>query len=139
MSQYKPVVNPALIPQAKMRSFYGLGGEPDSVFKIYDSKGNDISNGFLNEILDMDLGVTGSMKLRAGCRKISDTGFSGDVEDMFPINLGNRRRYGVVVGGSLSVIDIPDIGDNGDPIELTPAGTPATVSNEYPIVSPEAW
>lgn len=155
MSSYRPFSNPSVIPNARVRDFRGIGGQDLRVFKYYDAKGNDISNSFFNDMQDFNLGEAGTLQLRDGCRKIEASGYSDHIEDIFFMTLGGRKFYGVQVGQALMVIDIPDANKNQilgfmdsseeihvasrDPVDVTPASSKATLSNEYPVADPGAF
>jgi len=101
------------------------------MIKRTNARGNDISNSVSNETYDLNMGQRGSMILRAGCRKINETGETSDIISMFAVNIGGLQRYAVKIGTSLSLIDISEY-----PINLDPADPATTLTTNYPATFP---
>jgi len=123
---------------SKFRDFNGLGGPIDRVLKRTNYKGWDISNGVANELMDLECREQGSIILRAGCRKISDTGIANSITNIFQVTLGGKRRFAYVAGGNLTIEDMPEwIMKRQPSFTLDPIDDKEAVSTIYPAASPE--
>ena len=122
--------------QAKFREFDGIGGPQRQLLRRFNDRGWDISNSVANETVDLSLFQHGSMILRNGMRKISTSGESSTISEIFPVSVGNVLAYGVVVAGALTVITLPTDNVRLNPLELSPGNTPAAVATVYPATNP---
>jgi len=140
MGNFRRPGQPIKLRPSKINDFKGIGGASDTVLKRTNERGWDVSNLFFNDIRDFDLPVAGTADVRWGNRKIDNTGKGATITAIFPVNLGGKRRYGIIYGGQLDVIDVPDyVGKMLDPLELTPPTVRATVTTEYPIHDPSEF
>lgn len=128
----KSTANPQVIAKFKVDRFDGVAGPEDRILIRKSEDGRIYSNSLANQIYDLDLKIKGRAELRPGCRKIYDVGYDDDVSGIFSISLNRKASYGVVIGGSLTIIDmIEDFGSRKDFIELDPATVFDTLTNEY--------
>lgn len=155
---FRPAKNPNKVTPYRIRRFDGIGGEERGVITATDENGYDISSGRFNEFQDLDCAIAGLARLRPGKRKVSDTGHTADITAMIFSTLGGKQRYGYVVDGSLTFVDIPTYyTPGGDPVELTPTVPPnyyiwdqirreyrsvadaPRVTSEYPVADPSEF
>ena len=129
--------NAQVLKRSKFRRFDGIGGPETQMLKRRNERGNDISNTLANNIQDFELTERGSMRLRAGCRKITTSGYSDSIHKLIDIQIGYVPRFGVHHGTQLDVIDRPqwDLFP-ADPVFLTPEDPQATSSDERVLVFP---
>lgn len=131
MSQ-KPPLNPNKGRVDRIRSFDGIGGPEKQVLKRTNARGNDISNTIANVVQDMELGERGSMWLRAGMRKIDETGKNYDISSIFDLHIGGTLQYGLVYNGSIDLVTIPDTPVPPPPDPYLPPGPPLEFTPEEP-------
>jgi len=130
--------NPVKRGPAKFRRFDGIGGPRVQILERQNQRGADISNTISNEVVDFTLTEAGTLKLRDGARKVSNSGFSGSVRAIFGINLGGVRRYGVIESGALQIATIPTMqGNLRSPLDFTPVASIPAVATVYPAATPE--
>lgn len=134
---HKPPGNAQVLTPSKFRRFDGIGGPLAQLLERTDDRGRSISNSLANNIEDFDLTERGTLRLRAGFRKITETGFTDSIHAMFAIQIGYIPRYGIHHGTQLDVVDRPQWDDYpGDPVVLTPLDPQGTASDERVLVFP---
>lgn len=140
MGEFSPPTSPAKTKRSKVSQCLGIFGPRNQVIKQANARGFDISNFFCNDISDLYLGKKGVMELRAGFRKILNTGHTDTIHGIIFIRIGNSRKYGVKHGTTLDVIDLPEWTDKAqDSFVFDPVPDTAAITNEYPLADPSAF
>lgn len=129
--------NSQVLTPAKFRRFDGIGGPQTQLLKRVNERGNDISNTLANDIQDFELTERGTLRIRAGSRKVLTSGYDDTVYKIIDIGIGYIPRYGVHHGTQLDVIDRPqwDLYP-ADPLFLTPVDAQGARSDERVPVFP---
>jgi len=124
--------NPAVVGTYKVRGFDGVSGPDDKVLRKTGQKGEDYSTSIANEVYDLDLGIRGMAKLREGNRKISNTGYDGDIQGIFGVSINGTLAYAEIIDGALQLTDIPrKTGIRLDKIDFTPDTVFLALTSEY--------
>lgn len=137
---FKRARSPNAVAPEDVRVFDGVGGPKKIVLIRKNFRGTDISSTIANKVYDVDLGEHGTAKLRDGKRKIDQTGKSKTLDSIFEINLSDSRRYAIVYGGIMDIIDVPRASNvPQNPFTLTPVDALDAVANLYPNANVGAY
>ena len=140
MSKFRPPHSPQAVGSLKIRQFNGMDSDEDSVLRLTNFKGWDISMTIANNVVDFDLMEYGTLKKRGGSRKYNSTGYAATIEKLFYMQIMGIRAFGYIFNGTLSVDTIPRSLTRGDqPFDFVPAATRAAVANDYPAANQEDY
>jgi hypothetical protein len=107
MAEYSPAKNPQVITPEVLQTFNGMRGNRYEVLTTFNADGDNLSNQFANEVVDIDCDIAGEMHVRPGCVKVGD-GLDSSITSIFQVSLGGITQYALFYGDSLDLIDIPD-------------------------------
>ena len=137
---FRPPYSPTAVGALKVRAFNGMDSDEDSVLRLTNYKGWDISMTVANKVMDFDLIEYGTMKRRPGSRKYKSTGKGSSIDKLFALQIGGELAFGFIYGGVMEIDTVPRSLTRGDqPFDFVPAATRAAVTNDYPAASPEDY